>query len=279
MARLKKSYFETESSPFLPNSQKGGLSRAFLWAFSFVFWVGLWWALAALVGKEVLLPGPWAVVKRLFQLAAGGEFWLAAGGSILRIALGFLLAVAAGSSIALLTAFSRFFHWMFAPILQIIKATPVASFIVLALVWLTKARVPTFIAFLMVLPVVWANVSAGLRSADPQLVEMAHTFGFSRFKTLLNVYFPSALPYFRSACATGAGLAWKAGIAAEVLSRTPGSIGAAVYDSKIYLETVDLFAWTAVLIVLSVLFEKLIVLWVHRASSRLGGIEHADQRA
>lgn len=263
----------TASSPFRVKSPGGGLSRA-LWAvFSCLFWLGVWWGASALVGKEVLLPAPDVVFVRLLTLLGEGSFWLATLGSILRIALGFALAVAVGCAIALLTWSSDFFHALFSPILSIIKATPVASFIVLALVWLTKARIPAFIAFLMVLPVIWGNVSAGLRSADVRLVEMARVYRFSRRATFAAVYLPAALPHFRSACATGAGLAWKAGIAAEVLARTAGSMGAAIYDAKINLETVDLFAWTAMLILLSVLFEKLIVHGV----KRFGGGKYADR--
>ena len=58
--------------------------------------------------------------------------------------------------------------------------------------------------------------------------------------------------------ATGLGFAWKAGVAAEVIANTKMSIGAQIYDSKIYLDTLNLFSWTIVIIALSILLEKVV---------------------
>ena len=57
---------------------------------------------------------------------------------------------------------------------------------------------------------------------------------------------------------TAIGLAWKSGVAAEVLCLPKAAIGTQVYYSKIYLETPSLFAWTAVVIVLSMLLERIV---------------------
>ena len=66
------------------------------------------------------------------------------------------------------------------------------------------------------------------------------------------------LPYFASACRTALGLAWKAGVAAEVLCLPEAAIGTQVYQAKIYLETPDLFAWTLVVLALSFALEGLL---------------------
>ena len=59
-------------------------------------------------------------------------------------------------------------------------------------------------------------------------------------------------------------------IAAEIIGIPKGSIGENLYNAKIYLETPDLFAWTFVIIAVSVLFEKifqwLLSLLAHRLS-------------
>lgn len=250
---------------------KGGLPKWAKAVLCALFWLAVWQILAAAVGKEVLLPAPFTTLKRVVELAGTGEFWLICAMSLLRIGAGFLLAALAGAAIAPLTAFLPFFRALFSPALSVIKATPVASFIVLALVWMKSGSIPTFTSFLMVLPIVWLNTHAGLLSANAELLEMAKAFRLPRLKVLTKIYIPSALPYFTAACGTGAGLAWKAGIAAEVLARTTLSMGKEIYDAKIYLETVDLFAWTAVLILFSVLFERLLLLWLRRMSKRFSG--------
>ena len=88
---------------------------------------------------------------------------------------------------------------------------------------------------------------------------MAFVFRLTRSQTLRFIDIPSVSPFFVAAATTGLGLAWKAGIAAEVLSTPRNSLGGLLYEAKIYLETPDLLAHTAVIILLSLLLEKLLV--------------------
>lgn len=220
------------------------------------------------VGKEVLIPAPALVVQRLWQLAGRTEFWITAFSSLWRVLLGFAAALAAGVLLAVLTAAFRVCRSLLQPLVAVIRATPVASFIILALVWLQSARVPVFISFLTVVPIVWANVESGILQTDRKLLEMAELYRFSRGKTLRNIYIPSVQPYFLSAFTTGLGFAWKSGIAAEVIANTRNSVGGQIYNAKIYLETPDLFAWTLVVIALSMLLEKLLVRLVLRMTKR-----------
>ena len=144
------------------------------------------------------------------------------------------------------------------PLLTVIRSTPVASFILLLLIWLGRDILPSVIVLLMVLPVIWGGVQGGLASLDEQLLEMARLYRLGSGRTLWRVVIPSVLPSFLAACRTAVGLAWKAGIAAEVLTVPRLSIGRHLYESKLYLETVDLFAWTLLVIVLSLLLEGLL---------------------
>lgn len=220
-----------------------------------LFWLGVWQLAAAAVGQELLLPGPAAVGRRLLELAAGAVFWQTALASLLRIFGGLLLGVALGALLAGLTAWVPLLDWVLTPAVKVVRATPVASFILLVYLWVERGRVPGLISALMVLPVVWGNVTRGIAETDPQLLELARAYGFGRGRTLRRIYIPSVLPYFASGCRTALGLAWKAGVAAEVLCQPRLAIGTQVYRAKITLETPDLFAWTAVVIALSFLLE------------------------
>ena len=218
-----------------------------------LFWLILWQILYLVVKQEILIVSPVRASQRLLELAGEGEFWLTAVYSMLRIVSGFLLGVGIGTLLAALTSMSRFLYDLFHPIVSIIKATPVA------LVWIESPYVPVFTSFLMVLPVVWGNVSNGIAKTDRNLLQMAAVYRFHTMKTIRRIYLPSVMPYFTAACTTGMGLSWKAGVAAEVLANTKHSIGSNIYNAKIYIETADLFAWTAVVIVISVVLEKLMV--------------------
>ncbi len=237
-----------------------------------LFWLAFWQLLFFTVKQEILIVSPVRVFQRLFELAENGEFWLSALGSMLRISVGFVIGVGTGAVLAVLTTSFQAAYDLFYPVNSIIKATPVASFIILAMVWLRSDLVPSFTAFLMVLPIIWGNVSNGIKSTDKNLLEMAYCFRFGRIKTVKRVYIPSVMPYFTAACTTGMGLAWKAGIAAEVLANSSLSIGGQIYQSKIYIETADLFAWTAMVILMSVLLERLMVLLMSKAGKKYNGI-------
>ena len=224
-----------------------------------VFWLALWQLAAAAVGKELLLPGPSAVLRKLIELALTGAFWRTLARSILRVLTGILAAVILGVLTGLLTHKSRLARELLSPVMTLLKSTPVASFIILALVWLGRDAVPVFIAGLMVLPVVWANTAAGLAGIDPQLLELASVYRFPRMKTFRRIVWPSVLPHLRAALRSALGLGWKAGIAAEVLTVPPYSIGKSIYEAKLYLETTELFAWTAAVVLLSFLIERVIL--------------------
>ena len=231
-------------------------------------WLLLWQLASMAVGLPLLLPSPFAVLLRLGQLCTGADFWLTVASSLLRILLGFLLGVLFGTALAGLCWRFRLIDALARPLLGVLKSTPVASFIILALVWVKTTWLATVISFIMVLPLIYANVREGIDSADRQLLEMAQVFRLSRRKTFRYCYLPAILPFFLSAISSALGFAWKSGIAAEVLGRPARAIGSQIYDSKIYLETPDLFAWTLVVILLSVLLERLAVRFVRWAGKR-----------
>ena len=223
--------------------------------FSILFWVGLWWLIAALFQKPLLLPTPIGMLKALVRLAKTGEFYLTLLLSLSRILLGIVAALLFGALLALLTVKSSFCHHLFSPLLNLFKATPVASVIFLLLLWVGRDWVPALIAFMMALPIVWGNVREGLLSTDRQLLEMAQIFRVPTSRVLLQIRIPSLKSYFLAAARSSIALAWKAGIAAEVLATPARSIGGAIYEGKQFLLTDELFAWTFIVVLLSILIE------------------------
>ncbi len=210
-------------------------------------------------GQELLLPSPLCVGRRLLQLAGTERFWKSAALSLGRIFAGLAGGVALGTALAALTSASRTADLLLAPAIRMIRATPVASFIVLVLLWVKTGQVPGVISGLIVLPVVWENVRRGIGETDRDLLEFGRVYGFGRGKTLRLIYLPSILPYFTSGVVNGLGLAWKSGVAAEVLCQPRWAVGTEVYRSKISLDTPALFAWTLVVILLSLLLERVLV--------------------
>lgn len=239
------------------------------------FWIGLWTIAAYRVNAELILPSPQATVSRLAELLTDRQSYIIAGMSLLRVFAGTVSAMSAGIVFAAAASGFVIIEHLISPLVTIVRATPVVSFIILAFLWLGNALLPGFISFLMVFPIVYTNVKTGITETPAEYLKMADVFGLGKFTRIKRIYIPSALPYFSSAARSSFGLAWKAGVAAEVLVCTQNSIGLEIYNSKTYLQTVDLFAWTSVIIILSLIIELVFLkLTLHIDKKRKSRLEN-----
>ena len=229
-----------------------------------LIYLAIWEAVSLLVGKELLLPSPLSTLSRLAVLLTQGETWFYAGLTLLRIMTGYAFGVLLGVLLAVLTARSAFAEALLSPLRAIVKASPVTSFILLALLWLSSDMVPLVISVLMVVPMVWTATAEAILQTDPRLVEMGRLFGLTRWQIVKKVFVPSVLPQFLAACTTSLGFAWKSGVAAEIIALPKQSIGYMLYQSKLRIETPDLFAWTLLIVALSMLLEWLLVRGMRR---------------
>ena len=229
------------------------------------FWLGVWQGCALLVdrsvggrGNELLLPYPASVLRALTSLAGTEAFWAAVLASLGRITLGLAGGLCLGGLLAVLTCASPWADRLLSPAVRVVRAAPVASFILLVLLWTGRNTVPAVIAAMMVTPVVWDNLSRGIQAMDPKLLELARCYRFSRWKRVVLIYLPALRPYILTALTTATGLAWKSGVAAEVLCLPEPSLGQRIYYTKYYLDIPELFAWTAVTVALSMVLERLL---------------------
>jgi len=231
--------------------------------FAICFWLLFWEFIskrASIAGYAFLLPSPITVLITLFQLSGTLDFWQTIWFSFARIVFGFFLALTAGTVLAIGASLSLVIKELISPVLKVIKATPVASFIILALMYISSKNLSVMISFLMVLPMVYANVYQGIKSTDNKLLEMAKVFQLSNRKKIKEIYIPAVMPHFVSAVSVGIGFSWKAGVAAEVIGYPSGSIGERLYEAKLYYMFPELFAWTVVIIIISILFEKAVLM-------------------
>lgn len=219
--------------------------------------LALWQLAAMTVGMDILLVSPVKVIARLFTIWREEGFIGTVLFSLLRIMSGFLIALALGFLLALAAGRIKAVEYLLWPYVVTFKAVPVASFIIMCLIWLSYSQLTVFISFLIVFPVIYSNVLTGLKNTDKDLLEMADVFRLSYGKKFKYIYMPGIRPYLESSCIISVGMAFKAGVAAEVIGVVDGSIGEKLYEAKIYFQSADLFAWTIILVVMSVLLEKL----------------------
>ena len=228
----------------------------------------LWQAGAMALDLHLLLVTPLEVIRRLFTLVGESDFWRTLLFSFSRIVLGFALAFVLGCLLGVLSGKWKILETLLWPYVITIKTVPVASFIILSLIFFSARQLPTFISFLMVFPVIYSNVLEGIRSTDKELLEMAQVFRVPWRRRLGYIYLPHLKPFLFSACSVALGMSWKSGVAAEVIGVASGSIGEKLYESKIYFMTEDLLAWTVIIVAVSVLFEKLFLRLMKAAFDR-----------
>lgn len=224
------------------------------------FWLLLWEVLYKAIDNEVFLTSPRTVLQTLGELLIEKSFWNTISFSFIRIVVGFVIAILLGTILGVLAYNFWVIEELISPFFIVMKAVPVASFVILSLLWINGKNLSILISFLMVIPIIYTNLLQGLRNVDKKLLEMAKVFGISNMRKIKAIYIPSVLPYFMSAIKVGLGFCWKAGIAAEVIGIPNGSIGERLYEAKLYLMTDELFAWTAVIVIISMIFEKIVIL-------------------
>ncbi len=231
-------------------------------------WAAVWEIVALLINNPLIFPAPLKVLGRLWEMMQSAEFYNIICHSLLRILTGTLIAIAVGIILAAITSACSFAHTLLSPAMTVIRSAPVASFIFLLLLFIGRDKLISVISCIIVLPIVWGNVETGIKNVDRELLEMARVYHMTPFSKLSNIYIPSVMPYFLSSVRSSVGMAWKAGIAAEVLTAPLISIGKMIFQAKQDIEPTDLFAWTLTVIILSLLVEIIMVFAIKKPTEK-----------
>lgn len=239
---------------------KNNIKKAIFITISILFWILLWQIFAIAFDKEFIFPRLDKTIAALGSLMLTRDFWITILASFARVLLGFVIGALLGIVVAPLTHYFELVRHIISPAMTVIKATPVASFILV--LWclagyfpLGKASIPTMIGILMVMPIIWQNMTDGYNSISRELDEMCTVFEMSYFKKLRLLIFPTLIKFLIPALVTSSALAWKSGIAAEIIVYAKNSIGKEITDAKNYFESEKMFAWTIVVVLFSIAIE------------------------
>lgn len=259
---------ETRPTPVRRLGPGGGVATGRV-VIAVLFWLAVWQVASMAIAQDLLLVSPVDVLATLLTQVQTAPFWSSVAYSFVRIVGGFLLALAAGTLLAGLAGHSAVARTLLAPLVLVIKSVPVVSFIILVLIWASSGSLSVVISFLIALPVVYTNVLEGIDQRDPKLLEMAQVFRIPPWRRWRAIDVPAVLPYLQSGSRIAIGLAWKSGVAAEVIGLPQGSIGEQLYQSKIFLSTAELFSWTLVIVLLAFAFERAFLFALRAASDRI----------
>ena len=219
-------------------------------------WLVVWQITSILMHNRILMAGPIGTLAALAEMVMTESFWTSLLFSFVRIAGGFLLGSAVGIALAYLSYRKPLAGEILSPLVTVLKAVPMASFIIIALIWFGPAKVSFIISFIVVFPMLYLNTVEGLSSLDRNLLEMAEVFRIPTPARLRYIELPGVYPFLLGAFRLALGMSWKSGVAAELIGQYKLSIGNQLYMDKITLDTAGIFAWSAVIIFVSWAFEK-----------------------
>lgn len=223
--------------------------------FSSILFLLFWDISSKITDQSIILPSVKETLTSLYKIISSGEFFSFIFTAFFRVFAGLFLGVSAGILLAALCHRFDVVSTVISPIISIMKATPVACIIVLLWIRFNYTEIAVLVVLLMVMPVVWQNVYDGLGATDKNMLEVASVFRLSKIQKIKVLYIPSVLSYLIPAVITSVGLAWKAEIAAEIM--TYSNIGELIRDFKtVSFDTASIFAWTIIIVTFSILFEK-----------------------
>lgn len=230
----------------------------------------LLWQIASTSGllQSRILPAPTAVISAFWHLLISGELWhhvkVSAGRALLGLALGGGLGLALG----LLNGSSKTASTLLDTTLQMIRNIPALALIPLVILWFgIDESAKLFLVAVGVFFPIYINTYHGIRSVDPQLIEMGKSYGLSRWQLYKNIILPGAMPSILVGLRFALGLVWVLLIVAETISAQAG-IGYMTMNAREFLQTdvvlvgILLYALLGKLAdVLAVNLEKYLLRW------------------
>lgn len=236
-----------------------------------LFWIAAWHIVSGIVNQKLLLASPLETLQALLHMMQTADFYSAILRSLGRIGSGFVLAFVAAALMAAASARIGLVRTLLEPLMRTARAVPVASFVILVLLWARSASLSIVISFLMVWPVLYESILAGLLCRDRELDEMAQVYAVPGMRRFRLIALPQLSPHLRSGLKVSLGLCWKSGIAAEVIGQPAGTIGTELYMAKVFFATPELFAWTMTIVLMSAVLERVIMFLYDVTVCRMGG--------
>lgn len=224
------------------------------------FWILVWEAVACFVARDndamlLLLPRPLTVFKTWLDIAFTSEYLSAVAFTLKRVFQGFLIGIILGFGFGVATFFVKIADLMLSPMLKMIRAVPVVAITILFFALFKSDALPTSVVVLMVTPLIWQTVHDGLSAPNTLLSEMATVYKLSSFKVFYYIKLPNMMPSLITATVNALGLAWKSGIAAEVICEPNVGLGTILIEGKGMIDFSSVYAVTLTVVILSLIIE------------------------
>lgn len=217
--------------------------------------VGLWYIIAAVIGKGVILPMPHKVFTEIAAMLTESAFYISLLNSLWKIALSFIIALAFGLGLAALAANAFWLERLLYPLIIVARSTPTMSVIFLAILWFGASLSPIIVSLLVIFPLTYSSSITAIKSVDKNLIEMSALYNVSRSTIAKKLYIPFVADRVYSDSVSILSLNVKLIIAAEALAMSNMTLGRIMQVANENLETARLFAVTLFAVLISVLLE------------------------
>jgi len=228
--------------------------------------LGLWEGAVRAAGiPSYILPGPLLVAKTLVD-----DWGTLAPSLLVTIEItveALIAAVVVGGLLAVLFSLSRWIELSLFPYAIILQVTPIVAIAPLIIVWANNVTLSLLIcAWLVAFFPILSNTILGLRSVDPNLLSLFDLYGAGRWRTLIDLRLPSALPYFLGGLRISGGLALIGAVVAEFVAGTGGDASGLAYrilESGYQLKIPRMFAALALISATGIVIFLLLTLLSH----------------
>lgn len=224
--------------------------------------------MAALINDQPrILPAPWTVAARIWQLAVSGELWFQAGMTLMRVLASFVIAMVVGIALGLWMGRRRAADQWLNPLLVIALNIPALVTIVLAYIWIGLNELAAITAVaLNKIPVVTVMLREGTRALRSDLDDMAEAFRMAPLARLRHVVLPQLAPYIAGAARAGISLIWKIVLVVEFLGRSNG-VGFKIHLLFSNFDVAGVLAWALAFVAIMLLIDLAVLRpWEARAN-------------
>ena len=186
--------------------------------------LGLWALIAWLRNDPALVPGPGAVLDTVSLEMRNGQYWPALFTTLGRALAAFLAAISLGVGLALVLARTAGMSLWVAPILALLRQSPLLVVALLCLMWISAAELAALVALGMGPAArIAADLRRDLARLDPGLSDMARIYQMRPWARMRHVLWPQLGPGLARSTRAGFGIVWSGVLVVEALGLSHGT--------------------------------------------------------
>lgn len=251
-----------------------GLKSAVVLLGFLVFMALAWQVVAKVAGFDALLfPSVPTLFERFIELAKSGELANETLATLGRMMLGYAAAIIVAVPLGLAMGRSPLLQDLFAPVINLLLPIPILVLVPLFILWLglTLQAAVLIIAIASSLPIA-VNAWSGSQRIEPRLLRVAQSMDVRGAKLFAKVVLPAAMPSVLIGLRQGLAMAWRAAIGAEFFSVASTGLGARMFQAKDYVQMDVILCLLAVIMVISMIIDKLVFAPLEARTVRRWGI-------